>query len=982
MKSPQFPQEEIVNQEQSRNRFAQILSGLITVAATLAAVSTFIEFLAEPEDLLQTVMIAVLAACGGIAFKLARSEQTVKSAFWLIVPQLIVIPLFVTQTQGLGLLTAIFAVTFPLSIASLTLSPKYFRFVLLGAIISGLVAIIGDLYWPFEREASSLTISNFSTIVALLAFVTIGFFLSRNFADYSLSTKLISVTTVVATLAVIAVAFGVNNFTRNALTSEAGKQLQILTESQGILIGELLFRELSTLQTLAVNESLLAAVTGQNEGYSGDEDATLAEILQRDNEWQQADDDDSIVTAILQHRTSEQLRQFRTRFPENSELLITDQHGALVAATNPTARYYQADEIWWQGAYNIGFGATYFSEPDVNERHQDGFVYIALPLFAPQADGTTAVVGVLQSTYSLQPLEDLMVAAQFGETGRIRLHFPTRQLVINENEQLEIRGSETDFQQVLLEAQLAEEEYDFTTIDGIPHLISVELINTLNHQPIVDDLGWLLTIQQAENEALAAIDTQQRLNILLGIFVVLGTGAIAAYVGRQLTAPILRLTDVARRVTAGDLTAQALIESEDEIGTLAKTLNRMTAQVNESIANLEYRVQDRTRALETSIKVGRQISTVLDPQQLLVEVVNQVRDTFNYYHAHIYLVEENNEGGAVLRMAGGTGAAGKEMLARGHQLTFGQGLVGQAATKKEPVLVPDVSQAEDWLPNPLLPDTKAEIAVPIVRSDKVLGVLDVQHNIVNGLSQEDVDLLGSVANQVAVALENARLLAQTQAALAETNEQARRLTLLNELSEAMSRLETLDEIIAMLMQKAPEMIEASRISLHLIDEEDPAMLRVAGVSGFQSEALEDETFPLEETPMATALAQRQLVSGVFTAEEVQLRAHFTPLYASGRPLGTFNIAVPTENELKESDRQILMQIASVLGTTIENRQLFDQTRARADREHLVNSITHKIQSTMSVESALQTAVQELSKGLQANYAEVQLKSAAKNGKEQ
>ncbi|MCG3208698.1 MAG: hypothetical protein FOGNACKC_02310 [Anaerolineae bacterium] len=389
-------------------------------------------------------------------------------------------------------------------------------------------------------------------------------------------------------------------------------------------------------------------------------------------------------------------------------------------------------------------------------------------------------------------------------------------------------------------------------------------------------------------------------------------------------------------IAAGDLSQSVPVQSQDELGQLGAAFNNMAEQLRDLVGSLEQRVLARTQRLETVASMGERLSAILSVDQLLVELVNKVKESFNYYHVHVYMLDSAGE---YLVMREGYGMAGAQMKASGHriELRAQTSLVARAARTGEVVKIDNVRGEPDWLPNPLLPNTYSEMAVPIIVENQVVGVLDVQSDRIAGLDESDASLLRSLANQVAVTINNARLFQQMQQAHAEAEELNRRLT-----REAWQNIGAQTQTTGYVFTKAGAA---------------PA--------------------PTEWLPaMERAVQSRQLTQATGSTNggdsHQKTATVAVPLTLRGEVIGVIGIERPVDRQWSPDEITTVQSISEQVTLALDAARLARETERAAWRDHIVSESTAKVWSSSEIDDVMKIAVAQLAETLRASEVVIRL----------
>jgi putative methionine-R-sulfoxide reductase with GAF domain len=590
-----------------------------------------------------------------------------------------------------------------------------------------------------------------------------------------------------------------NYVTRNQTLVDVGQSQQNIADAQARAMADFLSRQVDTLSTFSTQFTDL--VTMANSAWSGDPAAIQAEINRRDQQWIAADkannDADPLVASRLRNDTAEKLRQYRLAFPENVEVFLTDKYGANIAVSNRTSDYNQADEAWWQTTYNNGRGAVYIGDLDYDASSKTFSSDIAVPVYAP---GTARVIGVLRTTVTAQSMVDLFSAS--SQTGKVQ----SVDLLLPSSAKLLVKGQPTDASPAL-QATLhsVPRPYSQFLYQGQSSFVSVSPVTS--DRPYIKNLGWLVVVSQHSADALAPVNAQFRIILLVALIIAALATLFSFIFARTLSAPVLRLTSTAAKVASGDLSAVAQVDSGDEIGQLASTFNGMTSQLREMIGSLELRVAERTKDLATVAEIGSTTAAILESDRLLQEVVDLTKERFNLYHAHIYLLDPSGQN---LTLAAGAGEPGRIMKAQGLSIPLNreQSLVARAARQRKGVIVNDVTLSPDFLPNPLLPDTRSELAVPMLAGGTLIGVFDIQSDRQGRFTDSDVNIQTTLAAQIAAAVQNARSFEQSK-------KQAELEMLVNTIGQKIQRTTSVEDTLQTAIRELGVATGAARVKVSI-----------------------------------------------------------------------------------------------------------------------------------------------------------------------
>lgn len=735
----------------------------------------------------------------------------------------------------------------------------------------------------------------------------------------------------------------------------------ILTISQGQSVRQTAKNQLGTVLTYKRNAIL---------SWSNAVTADLSNALLGENTQQQIQ---QILITSSASPEYQQVRQtyniVRQRFitqiqqsPYYSEIFLLNTQGVVVLSSENA----QEGQDYNQRAFFLqGLQETFLEAPSYSTALARPVMFVSRPILS----GENVAIGVIAGRVRMEQLDQLLNdRAGLGETGKTYLVNADKILVagFSEDEQgkpINSVGLDIALQQLTTGAtdQPMSASYynDF------------RLVPVLGVNQAIPEIHAVLMAEQDSNELTRGTFANLAVSASVAISSILVALFIALMVTHGIATPVTELAHLSRQIagwrgSAGensDSAAAATIEfntlregaaalarqetNSDEIGLLAQAFEDMAGELTVLIGSLEERVQERTRLLqirsnylEASTEVGRATASFLDPDELIEQAAEVIRQRFGLYYVGIFLADEKRQW-ADLRA--GTGEAGKNMIARGHRVPIGRtSMIGWCIANAQARIAQVAASDTVRITNPELPDTRSEAAIPLRSRGQVVGAISIQSQEINAFDDTSIAALQFMADQLAIAIHNARLYTQSQEAI-----EAERRAYTTQSQTAWNRW--LEGNIDTL---STDRLNAEGQSSDSITEKTTFTVRAAPGSEIARRG----------KPVWSEDMQRAFDQGTTVTEQSDERktenSVAIPILVRGNTIGVLRVA-QAEQAWTQEEVAFLESIGEQLGIALDSARLYSETQRKAEQERQIGAATSRMRASLDIESVLKTAVEEI-----------------------
>jgi len=933
--------EKQVEQEVLRRRRAIAVS-LVTSFLFLAITAVFLPQLMASESpnywgLALTIPVAMI---GLISAALAWGNRTTLAGY-LLIGTILILSLgapIVGRGQGvsIGILVAILGI----GIASSTLPSDQGNRAIWLSIITGVVVIFIDQFIPDFGLESNPVYTNVSAGIITIVFLIV---IAQRFQTFTLRSKLIIAFAVVMILPLLILGIYNNYVATRTLTVESRNQLSELSKLVAGRYDDFISEQLSEIYTNSQQTAFI--------------DYLLVPEFSRHLRIEESKAGQNLF--VLQHEDPQFINSYAILDKNGANIFDTVQKN--IGRDESKESYFKA---------SMQNDAPYVSNIIFRDS-ADGSIFFSAPI----KDISGNAIGVLRTEYkgsilqsiarAIAPTDPSIIISLVDKTTYLKLaytanpdevfksykNFTELELVALQAEERIPRGSADQFlvnsdNMIASGIDNIRKEPFFETHSNALGANTINTGNDLLTEP------WIALAHESVTSTLEAVREQKRNTIFISLVLAALAILLAFGASQVLATPLVSLTNVAEKISAGDISARAQITTEDEIGALSKSFNRMTDELNQTLNTLEERVAERTTDLEiarqqsekranelTAIgEISKAISSEQKLETLLPLIARLVSERFNFYHIGIFLLDETGQF-TVLRAANSEG--GKSMLQKEYKLEVGQGGVVEYAAKfATPRIALDVGPDAVAFNNPDLASTRSEVALPLVVRGQTLGVLDVQSNMPGAFTDSSTGTLTILADQIAIAIENARLFQQTQQAL--------------------------NEFQALYQQNI-------RKGWAAFSREEPVVGYEQTISGGKKLAKPVET---DEIRNAINLGNTLVVQAQNGSDDSYI---IVPVKLRGQIIGTLKVQATTKHRAWSKDEiNLAGAVSERLSLALENARLIQESQKQVIKEQTISEVTSKIGASIDLKNVLQTAVEELGRAMPGSEVKIQFQKAQEN----